>query len=117
MNTSVRNFVSRMDQNRLLGDNDYDNAIIHQLVPGSVLDHAIRSEPWLNASDATRRRWVRLMNNPNTSFIGVIFVIPRRQFELTIIMVPDVNQPQNRWFVRTMVILADFDRFIGPNPA
>lgn len=106
-----------MDQNRLLEDIEYDNSVIHRLVPGSILDHAIRSEPWLNATDATRRRWVRLMNHPGTAFIGIIIVAPRRQFELTIILVLDPDQPDNRWMVRTMVALENFDRFFRPVPA
>ena len=106
-----------MDQNRLLNDEEYDESVIYRLVPGSILDHAIRSEPWLNTTDATRRRWVRLMNNPNTVFIGVIFVIPRRQIELTVILRTGVMEPETRWYVRTMVTLADFDRFIQPPAA
>ena len=102
-----------MDQNRLLGDDEYDDGQIYQLVPGSLLDSAIRREPWLNMTDASRRRWIRLMNNPNTVFVGTVLSEPRRQIELTIIY----QHNDRRWCVNVMVTLHDFDRFIGPPPA
>ena len=106
-----------MDPNRLLGNNDYEDGQIYQLIPGSILDQAIRNEPWLNMTDHNRRRWLRLINGNNVAFVGTVISARRRQVELSVMIVVDPNQPNNRWCVQTMITLADFDRFIGPDPA
>ena len=102
-----------MNPNRPLDDNDYSDGEIYPLINGSVLDRAIRTEPWLNMSDVSRRRWIRLMNNPDTVFVGTIISVPRRQIELTIVIKID-NGVERRWMTNVMVTLDDFDRFIGP---
>ena len=98
-----------MDPNRSFGDGDYDDGQIHPLEPGSVLDLAIRREPWLNHSTAFRRRWLRLINGPNIHFVGTIISVPRRQIQLTVIL--QLNNPPNRWHCETVISLNDFDRF------
>ena len=106
-----------MDQNRLLGNNEYDDGQIYRLVPGSTLDQAIRNERWLNMTDASRRRWLRLINGPSTTFVGTVLSPQRRQIELSVMIIVDPNRPDNRWCVQTMITLENFDRFTGPNPA
>ena len=103
----------KMDPNRLLGDEDYDDGQIHELVPGSLLDNAIRNEPWLNHSDRYRRRWLHLMNSRPVVFIGTVMSRPRRLFEVTVVLQMD----DRRWNCQTIIRLHDFDRFTGPDPA
>ena len=105
-----------MNPNRPLSNNDYSDGEIYPLVPGSILDRAIRTEPWLNKNDAQRRRWLRLMNNPDTVFVGTVISEPRRQIELTIVLNTN-NGVERRWMTNVMVTLDNFDRFIGSNNA
>ena len=104
-----------MDPNRLFGDNDYDDGEFHELIPGSVLEQAIRTEPWLNHSPDFRRRWLRLINGPSATFVGAIISERRRQVELLVMI--RLDQPPQRWSCNVVITLADFDRFLGPQAA
>ena len=105
-----------MDQNRPLGDGDYDDGEIHPLVPGSELDQAIRNEAWLNYPEETRDKWIRLMDKDSVVFIGTVISIPRRQIEMTIVLQVQAV-PERRWMTSVMITLDNFDRFSQPPAA
>lgn len=98
----------RLDQ---LGDNDYDNGQWHPIIPGSIMDVALRNEPWINHSNRSRRNWINLMDNPEAVFSGTILSIPRQQIALMVVL--GIDEPvRRRWMTETVVTLHHFERFI-----
>ena len=92
-------------------DDDYDDGQWHRLVPGSPLDTAIRNEPWINHSARSRRRWIRLMDNPSTTFVGTILSEPRHQLQLMVLLQTD-EVPDRKWMAETIISLYHFRRFL-----
>ena len=93
------------------GDGDYDDGEVYRLVPGSILDVALRTEQWPNHSVRSRRNWIRLMDNAHTIFVGTVLSAPRHQLELVVVL--ELNDaPNRRWMTETVITLNHFERFL-----